>query len=77
MLKPKVVVAAGVLAAVAGAGLYLNARAPEPQSDARPQTFKVTRRDFVKSIRLSGTVEAVAGHDHLDAAPRRPEQQLA
>ena len=59
MLKPKVVIAAGVLAAVAGAGLYLNARAPEPQSDARPQTFKVTRRDFVKGIRLSGTVEAV------------------
>ena len=59
MLKPKVVVAAAVLAAVVGAGLYLYARAPEPQSDARPQTFKVARRDFVKSLRLSGTVEAV------------------
>ena len=59
MLKPKVVVAAAVLAAVVGAGLYPYARAPEPQSDARPQTFKVARRDFVKSLRLSGTVEAV------------------
>ena len=59
MLKPKVVIAACALAAVAGAGLYLHARAPEPQSDARPQTFKVVRRDFVRGLRLSGTVEAV------------------
>ena len=48
-----------MLAAVVGAGLFRTPRAPEPQSDARPQTFKVARRDFVKSLRLSGTVEAV------------------
>jgi len=59
MVKPRVVIAACLLAAVGGAGLYLSARAPEPQADARPQTFKVARREFVRGLRLSGTVEAV------------------
>ena len=78
MLKPKVVIAACALAAVAAAGLYLHARAPEPQSDARPQTVQaVTRRDFVRGIRLSGTVEAVEATTDPDASARRSEQQLA
>ncbi len=47
------------LAAVAAGGLYVHARAREPQAETRSPTFKVARRDFVRSIRLSGTVEAV------------------
>ncbi|HEY7059468.1 MAG TPA: HlyD family efflux transporter periplasmic adaptor subunit [Vicinamibacterales bacterium] len=59
MVKPRSIVVACALAAVVGAGLYLSARGAEPQSDARPQVFKVARRDFLRTIRLSGTVEAV------------------
>jgi HlyD family secretion protein len=52
--------AAALLAAtVAGAGL-LSARDPETVQPSRRQTTSaVNRRDFVKSVRLSGTVEAV------------------
>jgi HlyD family secretion protein len=60
MLKPKVLVSALVLAAVAAAGLYVSARGPEPPQTSRSGLpFKVARRDFVRSTRLSGTVEAV------------------
>ncbi len=63
-LRPKVMlIAVGLLAAVlAGAGL-LSARDPGSsdfaQSDRRQSTAAVTRRDFVRSMRLTGTVEAV------------------
>ena len=59
MLKPKYVIGAVALAGLAVAGLFVHARAPEPQSDSRPPTYKVARRDFVRGLRLSGTVEAV------------------
>ena len=48
---------------LAGAAVFLYARQPttiEPPAPGRHDgTFKVTRRDFVRSIRLGGTVEAV------------------
>src|SRR5207237_7808512 len=46
--------------AIVAAGLYVSARPPQPQSaDRASQTYKVGRRDFVRGVRLSGTVEAV------------------
>jgi HlyD family secretion protein len=60
MFRPKTLISALVLAAIAAAGLYVSARGPEPQSTGRAgQPYKVVRREFVRSIRLSGTVEAV------------------
>lgn len=54
--------------AIAAAGLSLRARAPEPASTGANATFTVARRDFVRSLRLSGTVEAVEATNV--AAPR-------
>lgn len=56
-----VVAGAGILAAVAGwpmlrPGGPVSAAAP---SGGRPATAAIARRDFVRSVRLSGTVEAV------------------
>jgi multidrug efflux pump subunit AcrA (membrane-fusion protein) len=46
--------------AIAAASLSLRARAPEPRAaGAAGTTFKVARTDFVRTLRLSGTVEAV------------------
>jgi multidrug efflux pump subunit AcrA (membrane-fusion protein) len=53
---------------VAAAGLSLRARAPEPAATAANTTFTVARKDFVRSLRLSGTVEAVEATNV--AAPR-------
>ena len=48
------------IAAVAAAGLYVSARGDDALSVPRANTVaKVARRDFVRSLRLSGTVEAV------------------
>src|SRR5206468_2891379 len=44
---------------VAAAGLSLRARAPEPKAAAGNATVAIARRDFVRSVRLNGTVEAV------------------
>jgi biotin carboxyl carrier protein len=59
MLTSKYLITALSLAAIAGAGLYVHALAPEPQAGPAQAAYTVARRDFVKSIRLSGTVEAV------------------
>jgi HlyD family secretion protein len=59
MLKSKYLVAGVAAVGLAAAGLFVHARAPEPQTDSRPSTYTVARRDFVRSVRLSGTVEAV------------------
>jgi HlyD family secretion protein len=60
MVKPKTIISALVLAAIAAAGLWVSARSPEPAQTSRAgQPYKVVRRDFVRSLRLSGTVEAV------------------
>jgi len=49
-----------VLGGAAAAFLYARQPVPEPSvSGQREAMFKVARRDFVRSIRLSGTVEAL------------------
>jgi HlyD family secretion protein len=46
--------------AIAVAGLSLRARASEPKTSSNTGTsYTIVRREFVKSLRLSGTVEAV------------------
>ncbi|HEU4935651.1 MAG TPA: HlyD family efflux transporter periplasmic adaptor subunit [Vicinamibacterales bacterium] len=54
---------AAVVIVLAGAAVFLYARQPtaiEPSATGRQDgLFKVSRRDFVRSIRLGGTVEAV------------------
>jgi HlyD family secretion protein len=59
MVNWKRFVVAAAVVGLSAAGLYVHARGTEPQGDARPATYKVARRDFVRGIRLSGTVEAV------------------
>ena len=64
--------AVAVVVAIAGAAVFLSARqstvSEEPATGRREATFKVARRDFVRAIRLSGTVEAV--ESTTIAAPR-------
>lgn len=76
-MKPKSVPirlfgAVAVVVAIAGAAVFLSARQStvgEAQATGRRDaTFKVSRRDFVRAIRLSGTVEAV--ESTTVAAPR-------
>jgi HlyD family secretion protein len=61
-----------VVIAIAGAAVFLSARqntvSEAPATGRREATFKVSRRDFVRAIRLSGTVEAV--ESTTIAAPR-------
>lgn len=60
-----------VIAGLAGVAVTLtSARDPQPdhQAGRREGTFTVARRDFVRSVRLSGTVEAV--ESTTVAAPR-------
>ena len=60
MVKSKLLIVALAGAAIIAAGLYVNARTPQSQvADRANQTYKVARRDFVRVVRLSGTVEAV------------------
>jgi HlyD family secretion protein len=64
--------AVAVVVAIAGAAVFLSARQSTvseiPATGRRDATFKVSRRDFVRAIRLSGTVEAV--ESTTIAAPR-------
>jgi multidrug efflux pump subunit AcrA (membrane-fusion protein) len=64
-----------VLALAIGAAL-LAARDPEPvaQTGRRAGTAPVTRRDFVRSVRISGTVEAV--HATTVSVPRLAGQNV-
>jgi HlyD family secretion protein len=73
--KPVLTRALGVLAVVlvlGGAAVFLYARQPsvsdQPATGRRENTFKVVRRDFTRSVRLGGTVEAV--ESTTIAAPR-------
>ena len=54
---------AAVLVVLGGAAVFLYARQPvvnePPANGQREAMFKVARRDFIRSIRLNGTVEAV------------------
>ncbi len=65
MLNRKALVSAIVLATTAAAALVavrVHARAPEPKGPGGSTTYTVTRQDFVRTIRLNGTVEAVESH---------------
>jgi multidrug efflux pump subunit AcrA (membrane-fusion protein) len=58
--KSLLAVLALAVVAIAAAGLSLRARAPEPKAaGAAGATFTVARTDFVRTLRISGTVEAV------------------
>jgi multidrug efflux pump subunit AcrA (membrane-fusion protein) len=62
MLNRKVLFSAlalAVTAAAATVAVRVNARAPEPKGPAGSGTVTVSRQDFVRSLRLNGTVEAV------------------
>ncbi|HYT67301.1 MAG TPA: HlyD family efflux transporter periplasmic adaptor subunit [Vicinamibacterales bacterium] len=59
LLKPRYFIAAVVVAGVAVAGLSLRARTPEQAAGAANAMTVVKRADFVRSVRLAGTVEAV------------------
>ena len=47
------------VAAIAAAGLSLRVRTAEPPRPGTASTFVVKRQDFVRTVRLNGTVEAV------------------
>jgi HlyD family secretion protein len=69
MVKPRIVAAVVALAGVSVAGLYLRATPRVPDQSGRANaTATVARHDFVRSVRLSGTVEAV--NATTIAAPR-------
>jgi HlyD family secretion protein len=68
LLKPVAVVAVVAVAAVAVSSLRLRARVPEQSAGAAHAAAVVTRGDFVRSVRLAGTVEAVQAT--AIAAPR-------
>ena len=60
-MKPIYLVTSVLAAGLVGVGVFgsLAARAPEQSGGQRPATVAVKRQDFVRSLRLSGTVEAV------------------
>ena len=62
MLNRRFLLAAVAVAATALAVLVavrVNARGPEPKGPGSSATFTVARKDFVRGLRLNGTVEAV------------------
>jgi HlyD family secretion protein len=69
-MKPLYLVSIVAVAGVAGIGVFgrLHARAPEQVGTQASATVVVKRQDFVRSVRLSGTVEAVEAT--TIAAPR-------
>jgi HlyD family secretion protein len=60
-MKPIYLGTSLLAAGLVGLGVFgsLSARAPEQSGGQRPATVAVKRQDFVRSLRLSGTVEAV------------------
>jgi HlyD family secretion protein len=71
LFKPTYLVTACAVAGVVALGVFgrLHARAPEPQAGTQASAnATVKRQDFVRSVRLSGTVEAVQAT--TIAAPR-------
>jgi HlyD family secretion protein len=59
MKKPLILGAATVAVGLAAAGLSLRARMPDQSASATPATTVVKKGDFVRTVRLAGTVEAV------------------
>ena len=57
--KPALYIGVVVAAGVAAAGLSLRARAPERRTTGATAAAVVKRTDFLRSVRLNGTVEAV------------------
>lgn len=72
MTKPSPLLAIGAacLAAIAAAGLFMRAQARTADQTGTPasRNMTVTRQDFIRAVRLSGTVEAVQAT--AIAAPR-------
>lgn len=58
-MKSTLAIVALVCGGLAAAGLYVHARTPQATGERAPETYTVARRDFVRGVRLSGTVEAV------------------
>jgi HlyD family secretion protein len=70
-MKRNYLLAATAVVLLGGAAVFLSARDPQPQSQpgrGREGTVTLVRRDFVRLVRLSGTVEAV--QSTTVAAPR-------
>ena len=70
-MKPRYLFALSLFALAAVAvivAVRLNARAPEPKGPGASAGYTVKRQDFVRSVRLNGTVEAVQATSI--AAPR-------
>jgi len=57
--KPLTAVAAAAMAGIAIAGLSLRARVPDQSASATPATIVLKKGDFLRTVRLAGTVEAV------------------
>jgi HlyD family secretion protein len=57
--KPLTAVATAAMAGIAIAGLSLRARVPEQSASATPATIVLKKGDFLRTVRLAGTVEAV------------------
>jgi multidrug efflux pump subunit AcrA (membrane-fusion protein) len=58
-MKKPLILGVAAVAAVAIAGLSVGARVPEQSANGAPATVVVRKGDFVRTVRLSGTVEAV------------------
>ena len=69
-MKPLYLVSVVAVAGVVGIGIFgqLHARVPEQAGTQASANATVTRQDFIRSVRLSGTVEAVEAT--TIAAPR-------
>jgi HlyD family secretion protein len=69
-MKPVYFVSAAAIAAIAGIGAFerMQARAPEQAGAQASASVVVTRQEFIRSVRLNGTVEAVEATSI--AAPR-------
>ena len=76
MLKPKVVVAAAVLAAVVGAGLYPVRPRAGTAVRCAPADVQGGPPRFRQEPAPQWHRRSRASHDDLDTAPGRPEQQL-
>ena len=70
-----------VLVSVATGAALMRGRDPgnpeSGQSGRRPTTATVTRQDFVRTVRLSGTVEAVESTTIAHSTPVGPEFAVA
>src|SRR3954471_6020675 len=70
--KPTYLIAIAAVAGIAVAGLSLRARSSEQSATATPATIAIKRADFVRTVRLAGTVEAVQATSII--APRLSRQ---